>query len=972
MKLLNLLPGDVPKTAWAAVIAFAVAVGQIAAEASYQSLFSMRFGIEYLPLMYLIEVGIIPLEIWFFVKLTEWHGKAAFLKLVYGGLTAVVLCNSMILLCLQFFGIQAVWFYPLLFLTSNIADRGFVTVMWVLAEDMCTTRQAKRIFPVLIGCYTLGSIITGFFINHTNSGSGGISPEMIYLIWPCMMMIGGIAWRQVVVRYIQPMSALAEDEQPSDMLSSIRIIGKSAFLRVAILVMVLLYGVAFLMEYELTAVSKAACADEEELTAFWGLFLAVYYTSGLLVGGLILGPLLERFGIGNVVVMTTGLATAAFFQMTLFAAGPWTLTAVFIGGVMMYVVMYTIADPTYQLFFKTIPARQRTGVRLVFGGALFAGGKLLCSGLAALHSLGIVNLTYLSLLGLLLSLCMLVLAIRQKRLYFIQLINHVRDRVLPLQEMPFGLIGRKLSAAEVAPVKALLDGDKRKVKLGLEIYGSLHVLHATEAALQLTSFLTDDDAEIRLLALRALASEGGMVDLSPFRQALQDEDIRVVAEALRVLGKAGDDATRESRMQLLRKLLADGGETAVHACEVIGAIGAAEYGADIHEVLKSSRQPALGLAAVQCLGRLGWVAAVPDMMSGMEQRDSAYAKAVAQSLGAIGLSAEPLIRQGLQQEESKIWRTSVTALAEMHSVKTADFLVDSCEKQLEGLQKSQEIVWALHETGQPKLAVLAEKRFYELWLDCCEGAWAVLSIFADRDHVRSVKDSVYSRDCNKREAGLDILAEGLGCRRLSQAMLRAIEKMDGHEPEQGADPIEILHSAVWADAWIKKILDAGKAERERGGGMGMEEQGGEIEKLILLGQAAPFKNLALEEISRIAQIAGLERHDDQTFIIRAGQAVPCMYVIAEGYVEISGMISGGRSATIRVLKENEFFGEESIMSDTPSVITAQVIMGDATLLAIDGEALKRLVHSYPDIALGMLAEASVRLNRLQWQLVAQS
>lgn len=322
MKLLNLLPGDVPKTVRAAIVAFAVAVGQIAAEASYQPLFSLRFGVEYLPIMYLIEVGIIPLEIWAFVKLAELYGKANFLKLVYSCLTAVVLLNGLALISMQFFSIQASWFYPMLFLTSNIAERGFLTVMWVLAEDMCTTRQAKRILPVLVGCYTLGSILTGFFINYTNSGIGGISPEWIYFIWPCMMVVAGKAWWQVVVRYIQPMNALAENEQISDMLSSVRTIHKSAFLRVALVVMVLLYGVAFLMEYELTTVSKFIYSNEEDLTAFWGLFLAIYYTSGLVVGGFCLGPLLEKLGIGNVVIMIAGLSVLAFSQLTLLIASP--------------------------------------------------------------------------------------------------------------------------------------------------------------------------------------------------------------------------------------------------------------------------------------------------------------------------------------------------------------------------------------------------------------------------------------------------------------------------------------------------------------------------------------------------------------------------------------------------------------------------------------------------------------------------
>lgn len=969
MKVFNLLPGDIPKVVRVAIIAFAVAVGQIAAETSAQSLFSLRFGVEYLPMMYLIEVVVIPLEIWAFVKLADLYGKANFLKVVYGCLTAVVLLNGLALISIQYFSIQASWFYPVLFLTSNIAERGFVTLMWLLAEDMCTTRQAKRIFPVLIGCYTLGSILTGFFINHTNSGSGGISPEFIYFIWPCMMVLVGKAWWQVVVRYIEPMSILTENEQSSDMLSSIRIIHKSAFLRVALMVMVLLYGVAFLMEYELTTVSKAIYSNEEELTAFWGLFLAIYYTSGLVVGGVFLGPLLERFGIGTVVVMIAGLSVLAFSELTLLIASSWTLTAVSIGGVMMYIVMYTIADPTYQLFFKTIPTSQRTGVRLVFGGALFAGGKLLCSAVAALHSLGLINLTTLSMLGLILTVCMLVLAIKQKRLYFIQLINNVRDRFISIQDMPFSLAGQKLSALELAPVTALLSGDKSKIKLGLEIYGSLHI---TELAIHIKPFLVHEDAEIRLLALRAFEPDCNNEGLINFRQALQDNDIRIVAEAVKVLGRANDVVTADSRDLLLRAMLTDGGERTIYACEVVGDIGAEEYGTKVHKIMKSSDHPAIFLAAVQCLGKLGWVTAVPDILSELPHRGPEYGKVATQSLMEIGVAAVPFIKQALDHPEVKIWQTAVTVLAEIESsTQTAEFVVESCMKQLENITKGNEMIWALHEIGQPKLAALADMRFSEISCDICEGAWAVLGVFTDHNTVQSVKNAVYSRDAEKREAGLDILAEGLGCRQLSQAILQIVDQANDYEPKQGINANDILRLAVWNDGWIKKILDARTYNVEKGEDVRKEEYGGEIEKLVLLRQAPPFKGLTLDEISRIANIARLERYADQTVIISAGKQVSCMYVVVDGYIEIGGTIIGGHESTISVLKANECFGEDGILSDSPSVITAQVIMGDATVLAIDGAGLKRLLYSYPDIALGMLSEASVRLNKLQWRLVAQ-
>jgi CRP-like cAMP-binding protein len=138
-----------------------------------------------------------------------------------------------------------------------------------------------------------------------------------------------------------------------------------------------------------------------------------------------------------------------------------------------------------------------------------------------------------------------------------------------------------------------------------------------------------------------------------------------------------------------------------------------------------------------------------------------------------------------------------------------------------------------------------------------------------------------------------------------------------------------------------------------------------LDQIIFLKQVPLFANLKLDELSLMANIVNDEVFPDEAVIIKKGSINQALFIIVSGCIEISASAPDGSEGTLAVLKDKDSFGESGVFNAAPSPVTAQVIMGEARLLSIPGEDLKRLIRLYPEIGLGFLAAAAQRLDNLQ-------
>jgi CRP-like cAMP-binding protein len=138
-----------------------------------------------------------------------------------------------------------------------------------------------------------------------------------------------------------------------------------------------------------------------------------------------------------------------------------------------------------------------------------------------------------------------------------------------------------------------------------------------------------------------------------------------------------------------------------------------------------------------------------------------------------------------------------------------------------------------------------------------------------------------------------------------------------------------------------------------------------IERMAYLKKVSLFSELSIAELGYIAKIACEEEFPDETILIQEGQVSQKLYLIVRGFVEISACLSEGQHGSLRIVGPPDCLGEDSIFNNSPSPVSAQVVMGQARTITMSGEDLKRLIRLYPEIGIGLLASLSNRVQKLE-------
>ena len=130
-----------------------------------------------------------------------------------------------------------------------------------------------------------------------------------------------------------------------------------------------------------------------------------------------------------------------------------------------------------------------------------------------------------------------------------------------------------------------------------------------------------------------------------------------------------------------------------------------------------------------------------------------------------------------------------------------------------------------------------------------------------------------------------------------------------------------------------------------------------------LNQVAIFTPLAGEEIERLANASSLRVYAPGEAIVRMGREGNSMFVIIRGAVRVE--IPGGAAPTvINELRENDFFGEMSLLTGEPRA--ANVIAEEETeVLQIKKEALKPIFEDNPALVESISELIAERKHLLQ-------
>jgi CRP-like cAMP-binding protein len=129
-----------------------------------------------------------------------------------------------------------------------------------------------------------------------------------------------------------------------------------------------------------------------------------------------------------------------------------------------------------------------------------------------------------------------------------------------------------------------------------------------------------------------------------------------------------------------------------------------------------------------------------------------------------------------------------------------------------------------------------------------------------------------------------------------------------------------------------------------------------LEKVLLLKSLSIFEETPETILAEVANILEEEDVEKNTTLFKSGDIGNCMYVIYKGEVKIHK-----EDHTLVVLKENDFFGELSLL-DTETRSASATTITQAYLLKIDQEAFYELMENRIEVARGIIRTLCKRLR----------
>lgn len=107
------------------------------------------------------------------------------------------------------------------------------------------------------------------------------------------------------------------------------------------------------------------------------------------------------------------------------------------------------------------------------------------------------------------------------------------------------------------------------------------------------------------------------------------------------------------------------------------------------------------------------------------------------------------------------------------------------------------------------------------------------------------------------------------------------------------------------------------------------------------------------------------------YLYHAGDPADALFVVAEGTVKVAQVTSGGAETVTDVLVPGELFGAMGTLGEPHHLQSASALV-DACVLRIDQEAFRRVLATYPRVALRVLDDVASRLARAHSDIGGQT
>lgn len=419
-KALRVYPNEVKPLLWVTAIQLVMSSSAIQINNFAQSAFLKRFGVNYLPAVFLAEAIIT----FFFsglvgIFMERFRNVRVFtVVLLYFGV-----CIALIRLLLP---LKFSWIYPVLYILKSQSVAILPILYWDILSDLFTTQQSKRLFTLVtaggvLGT-TAGSLMTGRLANW-------IGLNNLLLIFVAGMIMAAVLNELTEKIVSAPMETRVDrrknklegklTENFREFLTHAR---QSVLLKYMILIIAIPNILLPIMDYQFNIVVDNHFTTEAATLHFFGLYRGIS-NAAMFVVLMVSGRIITRLGVS---------ASLLFHPLNYFLAfGVLFIRFDIISGIYARfsteTLKTTLNNPARTVLYNFFPEQSRALIRVFLRGAVVRISDFTGSGLLILIK-GLLDPRWLSVIAAPLTLIWLFTNIRLKKAYPSILMQTLADK----------------------------------------------------------------------------------------------------------------------------------------------------------------------------------------------------------------------------------------------------------------------------------------------------------------------------------------------------------------------------------------------------------------------------------------------------------------------------------------------------------------------------------------------------------------
>ncbi len=682
------------------LVLFGLNVGNI----STQSLFVKRFGKEWIPWMFFFDsLGLFIISIVITSFVDRLNKERLFRYTLFTMSGCVLLFRVMIQLddIAASHGIFLPFIYPLFFIAEYIFKIILLGQFWLVASEICDSRQAKRIFGLFSSGGIIGGITASLAIKILN-----FNTPNLYFVWALALFGAGLislnfkrAGISKEERQKKKKLFTTLDEQFQDIEVGYKEVKTSRLLQTLGSLIVLCFALSYTLDYEFLSTLSSHFKFENELTSF---FANVKFLSGLasLVMQLfVTSRIISRFGQHSAMRILPVAYIVGFLLIGIFFN-------YFIASIVVFardILFFAVYNPSYQMMYNAIAEQNRGRAKSFIEGV--CNPLALFSAFVILKGFTIVmSDQYLGLIAALIALVFWWVSTRLKKDYEEALILDLRRDDFNIREVAKNTI-REMEGTDLQKIlyKSLVEGDKdtavfatemlqrsgnpnsvntlffalrrsndKEVKL--KIIETIGRLGTPETGDLMTTYIKSKDKDIQIAALKTLTNLSDETTGSKILSLLKvrDPDLRATTGA--VLWYLNDDRGRATLEDMLNSRFDD---IRLSATRALSEVSNERMGKLLVNLLKDTNHE-IRTYAIQGLGNIKHIEAIPHVVEALLDELEDVRNAAQLSLPRFGAAViGPLMEKFKEHRQSAhIQRRVVQILGDLDAKDAEDRLFE--------------------------------------------------------------------------------------------------------------------------------------------------------------------------------------------------------------------------------------------------------------------------------------------------------